>query len=456
MSWCKSDRTLAIAITFAMLVAVNSANAANISINFEGETLGSTTPPAGWSFVPVAGTSSYVVTAGNGGGLAGQVTGNHPSNSSTIPAGYMVNSGGVAFDATQPISGTFDFFIPEAGNYSSALFMIGDIQTGITQTTAGEWLGMFLRERTFGARAQLTAGDGSTLFNGDGNNQYRIDTNQWINADFTWTPTSGTTGDFSFEWTYPSQPNRGPMTVTGYTFASDEAWFGFGSGGYFNNDHSGRFDNISITGTEIVNFNMEATGSAGNWTIDNNGGQGEFIPAGSITPPATFGLNTLALEETATDLGSFDVEVTVTGDFTGGTETVAFNKLVTNSSDSNWADFLIELGTGLGDTFEASIGGDGLAFTTSPAATEDTGAFPSVLTLEDLLTYSGLLEIGEEASFSFAVEVPDLIDGQADGQAIFTLRQSAVATPEPASLTLWSLIGLCLTGFGYYRVRKKK
>lgn len=240
---------LAIAVV-APLAFGTTANAAMISQDFEGETLGSTTPPAGWSLVPVAGTSSYVVTAGNGGGLAGEVTGNHPATSSTIPAGYVVNSGGVAFDTTQPISGTFDFYISEAGNYSSALFMVGDIQTGISQTAAGEWLGMFLRERTFGARAGLTAGDGSVLFNGSGSNQYQIETNQWYAATFAWTPTAGQTGDFTFSWTGAQGP-KGPMTATGYTFDSAQAWFGFGSGGYYSNSHSGRFDNISITGTEF-------------------------------------------------------------------------------------------------------------------------------------------------------------------------------------------------------------
>ena len=35
--------------------------------------------------------------------------------------------------------------------------------------------------------------------------------------------------------------------------------------------------------------------------------------------------------------------------------------------------------------------------------------------------------------------------------AFFTVE----AVPEPASIAIWSLIGLCLAGFGYYRMRKK-
>jgi MYXO-CTERM domain-containing protein len=251
-----------------IVVATDSANGATITEDFQSSSLGSTTPPAGWSLVSVSGPSAYETTVGNGGaGLGGQISGNHPQNASTIPAGYVVNSGGVAFDTTKPISGSFDFFIPEAGNYSSAMFMVGDIQTGISGTAAGEWLGMFLRERTFGARAQVIAGDESVLFDGNGDNQYRIDTNQWIEAAFTWTPTAGTTGDFSFEWTYPAQPNRGPMTVTGYTFDSEQAFFGFGTGGYFGGTHQGVFDNINITGTEFSDAVVPEPAAIAIWSL---------------------------------------------------------------------------------------------------------------------------------------------------------------------------------------------
>ncbi len=30
------------------------------------------------------------------------------------------------------------------------------------------------------------------------------------------------------------------------------------------------------------------------------------------------------------------------------------------------------------------------------------------------------------------------------------------AVPEPASITIWSLLGLGLAGFGYFRIRRKK
>lgn len=246
MIWYRLRRIACAIAVLAMSIGISSANAATMSQDFESGSLGSTTPPAGWSLNPVAGTSAYLTTTGaNGTGLGGQITGNHPQNGSTIPAGYVVNDGGVPFDATQPISGTFDFYVQEAGNYSSAMFLLGDIQNGIAQNDGGEYLGMFLRRATFGARAGIIDGAGAML---DTANNYRISSNTWYTADFTWTPTSGTTGDFSYSVNYST-----PWTASysGFTFNSPDAYFGFGTGGYYSSDHTGIFDNISITGTAV-------------------------------------------------------------------------------------------------------------------------------------------------------------------------------------------------------------
>ena len=160
-----------------------SATAATISQDFEGSTLGSTTPPTDWSLVGVAGsTSSYITSTGDAGaGLGGELTGNYSTNSPSIPGGYLVNSGDEPFDLTKPITGSFDFFIEEAGNYSGAIFLIGDIQSGIAETAAGEYIGMHLREQTFGARAQIVDGAGTILTT---DNSYRISSDTWYTADF--------------------------------------------------------------------------------------------------------------------------------------------------------------------------------------------------------------------------------------------------------------------------------
>ncbi len=47
--------------------------------------------------------------------------------------------------------------------------------------------------------------------------------------------------------------------------------------------------------------------------------------------------------------------------------------------------------------------------------------------------------------------------GSASGNtAIFAVSGTAAAVPEPAPIAIWSLIGLGLAGFGYYRTRRKK
>lgn len=216
--------------------------ATTITEDFEGE-LTDGSAPGGWSVIDT-GTGVYTTSAGTGNpGQSASITFASRGNSNT-PSVYLVN-GGDGFDVTQGITGTFDFYLIEGGNYSNLNFIFGDVQDGLSGA-AGEYLNVFLDEIQFGSRADIYNGAGALLFDGSANNTYRMDTGVWISATFSWTPTSGATGDFSFSWTYPAQPNRGPMTVTGYTFDSAEAFFGFGGG-----DTSGYFDNISITGTAV-------------------------------------------------------------------------------------------------------------------------------------------------------------------------------------------------------------
>lgn len=215
------------ALLIAGCVSSNFATAATILQNFEGVTVPAI--PTGWEAV-----GSGITTANNG----------NPGNSVNAAGGstgYLVNTG-VGFDATESITGTFDFYIVENGNYTNGSFFFGDVQSGLS-TTAGDHLRVDLREKTFGARANIIDADGTTVFSGAGNNLYEIVTNTWYSASFSWTPTSGSTGNFSFSW----GAAEGPMTVTGYTLNSSEVFFGFGTV-----DDPARFDNISITGTEFV------------------------------------------------------------------------------------------------------------------------------------------------------------------------------------------------------------
>ena len=240
-----------VACVYSFIAA--TAQGATISEDFEGE-LTDGSAPTGWTLVNAGGSGVYSTTASTGNpGQSGNFEWNGATQ--TAPGVYLVNSG-TAFDARQAISGSFDFFQVENGNDMRISLLVGDVQDGLSNT-AGEYIHFFGNERTFGRRARVLDGAGTTLFNGDGNNQYRIDTGIWISADFTWTPDDpgvGTTGTFSITWDGPSPTGagRGPMTVTGYTFDSENVFFAIGTGkaqGASATDL--RIDNISITGTEV-------------------------------------------------------------------------------------------------------------------------------------------------------------------------------------------------------------
>lgn len=225
--------TLAIAM-LALLTGIKSAAADTISQGFESAS--GSTPPAGWSFVDTGTSGVYTTPTGNGGGQGGGV--DWTGAASAAPMAYIVHDG-YGFYLTQPISGSFDFYVTEDGNYSSGNFFFGEIQDGL-DNAAGEYLNVHLREKTFGARAQLLDGDGTALVS-DSNNLREIFTDQWHTANFTWTPTSGTTGNFAMTWGTASQTES--MSYNGYTFAATEGFFGFGSG-----RSPVIFDNIEITG----------------------------------------------------------------------------------------------------------------------------------------------------------------------------------------------------------------
>lgn len=246
MSMNMSKTLGALTAAFGLALTLATANAATISEDFEGEATDGSAP-AGWTLVNQGGNGTYSTTASTGNpGQSGNFS--WGGSTSTAPGIYLVNSG-VAFDATKAISGSFDFMVGPGGNDDRVSFLMGDIQDGLSNT-AGEYLHFFGNERSFGRRARLLDGAGTTLFNGDGDNTYRIDEGIWISADFTWTPTSGTTGDFSITWDgpLPTGANRGPMTALGYTFDSKDVFFAFGTG---KGASPLRIDNISISGDEI-------------------------------------------------------------------------------------------------------------------------------------------------------------------------------------------------------------
>jgi len=242
-------------ITLATAVAVLTLTSANAAVNLDFE---SGTP--GWTFeteTGATGTPTYTTAAGTGATptTSGLVNSSH-NGTLSVPGGYLLNSGGTALDATQTITGTFDFqFQREAGatndNYLGGTFLMGNITSASGLTgDAGQFVGAAMGRNTFGNRTYVIDGAGDRT-GSTGAIDIR-DTLVWRTVTFSWSPTSGTTGDF--EYTMTNQRNGGTGTVsrTGLTLASNEVYFAFGSAaasGTITTDSY--FDNINISGTAV-------------------------------------------------------------------------------------------------------------------------------------------------------------------------------------------------------------
>lgn len=229
------------AVVVLGLVAVPLLAQETITLDFESEALGSTNAPPGWNIFNQNNQGTYVVADTGNPGKSGNV--DWGGSNQGYPGIYFANETG--FDATKPISGSFDFYIDSGVNYAQVLFVFGDVGDGLEQT-AGNYLNAVLQKHTFGQRARLFDADGEIIHNTDGNNTFSIDSRTWIPATFTWTPTNGLTGTFELSWMVGASA-RGPLVADDYTLNSDEAFVGFGTG-----REPGRFDNISVTGFSIL------------------------------------------------------------------------------------------------------------------------------------------------------------------------------------------------------------
>jgi len=150
----------------------------------------------------------------------------------------------------------------------------------------------------------------------------------------------------------------------------------------------------------------------------------------------------LEVDKTAVDMGPFDMEITVTGGLTA----ITIDETVLNPTMVDWTDYHVQLGTGLGDDFEASTPGDGLLFVSGTSAT-----FPTLTWLsEDELAFSGSI-VGPLNSDDLLLQLQ--LPG-ADPYT-FTLRQWPTTTviPEPSTLVIWAL---GLLGLGFYGRRRKR
>lgn len=138
--------------------------------------------------------------------------------------------------------------------------------------------------------------------------------------------------------------------------------------------------------------------------------------------------------------GNIDIEFHVNPS-QGVTEYSVFES-VDNNTGSNWTQYKMSLGFGVGALFVPSPSGDGLDFDFPNFDTPPTSsAMPTVVTGEDNLSFSGGIQTTAAESYQFRIDVPDLAGVVGAAGGVFTLRQTPIAVPEPSALAL-VLIGL--------------
>ncbi len=232
------------AVVLLVTLLATPAGADTIVEDFQSHTAtGETAPPAGWTLIDTAGAvEGYLsvdssVGAGGHTGFAGQVSSLNYVHGA-LPGAYIVHS--TAFDPKQSIVGSFSLLIPNEDVNDDALFIMGDVGSGLT-LNANDALCLKLIETGAVDPSRLHDGAGSVL---DAQSGSRIPNDTWHRVSFSWMPTSGSTGKFRariFESSTGNAVGSTAFTENGFTFAPSSVQFGFGSV----ND-KGRFDNINI------------------------------------------------------------------------------------------------------------------------------------------------------------------------------------------------------------------
>jgi len=277
-------------LTASLLTIASSAFAANpiISEDFESTPAGSQTPPTGWQYVSnttavsdnTAGgyyetSAAGAGSAGNGNndwppnlGVSGTITakasqGSGPNNDH-IPSGYLVN--GTALDATKSFSGGLDVYV-QFGNFNDMTISLGNIKDGFSTTNGNESLTAHffgVGDSSFKWQISDATGNGKSYGNLGGISQDKF----WYRLSFSWTPSSGTTGTFAFEFTSLDGSNSNSYSGSAnFTFNDSDIYFGIGVAGADNSgpvNSNALFDNVSIASVpEPSSVSLLALGAMG-------------------------------------------------------------------------------------------------------------------------------------------------------------------------------------------------
>lgn len=198
---------------------------------------------------------------------------------------------------------------------------------------------------------------------------------------------------------------------------------------------------------------ITATPLDGDWTL----GKADFLGF------AHHALPTLLLEEDATDLLEYGLEIEVDMVDPGGSAVLAIDKIVKNVSGAPWIGFELVLGKIDVTTGEIDISppGDGLHFLLSPDPSEELGklteemfddpAEPNIVFYD--IGPGGSIVVDEDiVAFWLGLHVDDMIDGVEDGKAVFALFQLPISPiPEPSGICLLGVASLLMATFGYSR-----
>jgi hypothetical protein len=278
-------------IALALLASGSLASAqTTVSLDFESETAGSTTVPSSWSYTTVGAGKSYTTTAdglgsnGSGGnsGLGGVLVSDNATHGTVLPNAFLLNSGTPAgFDTSKAITGTYDFKHAHASAYDSSAFLFGDIKAAsFPKTDPGQFLLAYHANGGYGNQPnRIVSGTETDLASGIAGHA----DNTWYRVTFSWTPTDGTKGNFT--WTSKQLSNNATiasLTANGVTLTPAGAYLGFAD----LYAPSATFDNISVTGTDFAGAYWDTNSAPPPEPGILPTAPGMPLPSGTPAPPA--------------------------------------------------------------------------------------------------------------------------------------------------------------------------